>query len=109
MSQGCTLIFTVGFALSAATLTAAEANPDIQFALLPSIVDNHTRRQHLGRQLRQEGPAVAGADGGGGAPVAELGGAESVGQAEAQAANLARPQIGKIIEVAAADAAQALR
>ena len=23
-------------------------HPDIQFALLPSIVDNHTRRQHLG-------------------------------------------------------------
>jgi len=39
VSQGCTLIFTVGFALSAATLTAAEANPDIQFALIDDAAD----------------------------------------------------------------------
>ncbi|MFM9876814.1 MAG: BMP family protein [Rhodoglobus sp.] len=39
VSQGCTLIVTVGFALSAATLTAAEANPDINFALIDDAAD----------------------------------------------------------------------
>ncbi len=39
LSQGCTLIITVGFALSAATLTAAEANPDIEFALIDDAAD----------------------------------------------------------------------
>jgi basic membrane protein A len=38
VSQGCTII-TVGFALSAATLTAAEANPDIDFALIDDAAD----------------------------------------------------------------------
>ncbi len=41
VSQGCTLIFTVGFALSAATLTAAEANPDIEFALIDDAADGN--------------------------------------------------------------------
>src|SRR5215204_2812289 len=34
VAEGCNLIVTVGFALSAATLTAAEANPDVEFALI---------------------------------------------------------------------------
>lgn len=39
VAQGCNLIVTVGFALSAATLTAAEANPDIDFALIDDAAD----------------------------------------------------------------------
>ena len=39
VSQGCNLIVTVGFALSAATLTAAEANPDVEFALIDDAAD----------------------------------------------------------------------
>ncbi len=39
VSQGCNLIVTVGFALSAATLAAAEANPDIEFALIDDAAD----------------------------------------------------------------------
>ncbi|MEQ1736840.1 MAG: BMP family ABC transporter substrate-binding protein, partial [Rhodoglobus sp.] len=41
VSQGCTLIITVGFALSAATLVAAEANPDIEFALIDDAADGN--------------------------------------------------------------------
>ncbi|CAN5207176.1 BMP family ABC transporter substrate-binding protein [soil metagenome] len=40
VSQGCTLIVTVGFALSAATVTAALANPDVQFAIIDDAADN---------------------------------------------------------------------
>jgi len=39
VSQGCNLIITVGFALSAATLTAAAANPDVEFALIDDGAD----------------------------------------------------------------------
>jgi basic membrane protein A len=39
VSQGCNLVVTVGFALSAATLTAAEANPDVEFALIDDAAD----------------------------------------------------------------------
>ena len=39
IDQGCNLIVTVGFALSAATLTAAEANPDVEFALIDDAAD----------------------------------------------------------------------
>lgn len=39
IAQGCNLIVTVGFALSAATLEAAEANPDVQFALIDDAAD----------------------------------------------------------------------
>ncbi|MBC7725697.1 MAG: BMP family ABC transporter substrate-binding protein [Burkholderiaceae bacterium] len=39
VDQGCNLIVTVGFALSAATLTAAEANPDVEFALIDDAAD----------------------------------------------------------------------
>jgi len=39
VSQGCNLIVTVGFALSAATLTAAAANPDINFAIIDDAAD----------------------------------------------------------------------
>ncbi len=39
IAQDCSLIITVGFALSAATLAAAEANPDIEFALIDDAAD----------------------------------------------------------------------
>jgi len=39
VAQGCNLIVTVGFALSAATLTAAAANPDINFAIIDDGAD----------------------------------------------------------------------
>jgi basic membrane protein A and related proteins len=39
VAQGCNLIVTVGFALSAATLEAAEANPDVEFALIDDAAD----------------------------------------------------------------------
>lgn len=39
VGQGCDLIITVGFALSAATLEAAKANPDINFALIDDAAD----------------------------------------------------------------------
>ncbi|MEP6480802.1 MAG: BMP family ABC transporter substrate-binding protein [Rhodoglobus sp.] len=40
ISQGCTLIVTVGFNLSAATVTAALAHPDVQFAIIDDAADN---------------------------------------------------------------------
>ncbi|MFZ2963464.1 MAG: BMP family ABC transporter substrate-binding protein [Rhodoglobus sp.] len=39
VAQGCNLIITVGFALSAATLEAADANPDVEFALIDDAAD----------------------------------------------------------------------
>ena len=39
VDQGCNLIVTVGFALSAATLEAAAANPDVEFALIDDAAD----------------------------------------------------------------------
>jgi basic membrane protein A len=39
VDEGCNLIITVGFALSAATLEAAEANPDVEFALIDDAAD----------------------------------------------------------------------
>jgi basic membrane protein A len=39
VAQGCDLIVTVGFALSAATLAAAEANPEINFAIIDDAAD----------------------------------------------------------------------
>jgi basic membrane protein A and related proteins len=39
VDQGCNLIVTVGFALSAATLEAAVANPDVEFALIDDAAD----------------------------------------------------------------------
>jgi basic membrane protein A len=39
VDQGCTIIVSVGFALSAATLEAAKANPDVEFALLDDAAD----------------------------------------------------------------------
>ena len=41
VAQGCSLIVTVGFALSAATVTAALANPKIQFAIIDDAADNN--------------------------------------------------------------------
>jgi basic membrane protein A len=40
ISQNCTLIITVGFALSAATVTAALANPTVDFAIIDDAADN---------------------------------------------------------------------
>lgn len=40
VSAGCNLIVTVGFNLSAASLAAAKANPDIQFAIIDDAADN---------------------------------------------------------------------
>jgi basic membrane protein A len=40
VAQGCTLIVTVGFALSAATVTAALANPKVNFAIIDDAADN---------------------------------------------------------------------
>ncbi|MCU1515223.1 MAG: family transporter substrate-binding protein [Microbacteriaceae bacterium] len=39
VSAGCNLIITVGFNLSAASLAAAKANPDIQFAIIDDAAD----------------------------------------------------------------------
>lgn len=40
VSQGCSLIVSVGFALSAATVEAALANPDVEFAIIDDAADN---------------------------------------------------------------------
>ncbi|PJJ61784.1 BMP family lipoprotein [Compostimonas suwonensis] len=39
IDQGCTLIVTVGFLLSEATIAAAEANPDLEFAIIDDQLD----------------------------------------------------------------------
>ena len=41
VSQGCNLIVTVGFALSAATVESALANPDVQYAIIDDAADNN--------------------------------------------------------------------
>lgn len=41
VDQGCTLIVTVGFALSQATVEAALANPDVDFAIVDDAADNN--------------------------------------------------------------------
>jgi basic membrane protein A len=40
VDAGCNLIVTVGFNLSAATVTAAKANPDVDFAIIDDAADN---------------------------------------------------------------------
>ena len=40
IDQNCTIIVTVGFALSAATVEAALANPDVEFAIVDDAADN---------------------------------------------------------------------
>lgn len=40
VDRGCTIIVTVGFALSAATVEAAQANPDVYFAIVDDAADN---------------------------------------------------------------------
>lgn len=40
VDDGCKLIVTVGFALSAATVEAALANPDVEFAIIDDAADN---------------------------------------------------------------------
>ncbi len=39
LGQGCDMIVTVGFLLSAATITAANANPDVEFAIVDDSLD----------------------------------------------------------------------
>jgi len=41
ISAGCDIIVTVGFALSAATVTAALANPEVEFAIIDDAADNN--------------------------------------------------------------------
>lgn len=40
VAEGCTLIVSVGFALSAPTVEAALANPDVDFAIIDDLADN---------------------------------------------------------------------
>src|SRR5690625_6667224 len=40
VTEGCDLVFTVGFLLAPATGTAAEANPDVDFAIMDSTAQN---------------------------------------------------------------------
>ncbi|MDJ0336478.1 BMP family ABC transporter substrate-binding protein [Salinibacterium sp. G-O1] len=40
VAQGCNLIVTVGFALSAATVESALANPDVEYAIIDDAADN---------------------------------------------------------------------
>ena len=40
VAQGCSFIVSVGFNLSAATVEAANANPDIDFAIIDDLADN---------------------------------------------------------------------
>lgn len=40
VAEGCDLIVSVGFALSAATVAAAQANPDVHFAIIDDAADN---------------------------------------------------------------------
>ncbi len=40
VSQGCNLIVSVGFALSAATVESALANPDVEYAIIDDAADN---------------------------------------------------------------------
>ncbi|CAI9392627.1 Membrane lipoprotein TmpC [Microbacterium sp. T2.11-28] len=42
VSEGCTLIIAVGFKLAAATVEAATANPDLQFAIIDDYADGTT-------------------------------------------------------------------
>lgn len=49
VSAGCNLIVTVGFKLSAATITAAKANPDIQFAIIDDAADNEGAKDKDGK------------------------------------------------------------
>jgi len=39
ISEGCTLVISVGFKLSAATVEAAKANPDLDFAIIDDFAD----------------------------------------------------------------------
>jgi basic membrane protein A len=40
LGQGCNMIVTVGFLLSAATITAANENPDVEFAIVDDSLDS---------------------------------------------------------------------
>lgn len=41
LGQGCNIIVTVGFLLSAATITAANENPDVEFAIVDDSLDGN--------------------------------------------------------------------
>ncbi len=51
VSAGCNLIITVGFNLSAATVTAAKANPDVQFAIIDDAADNSGAKDDKGNDI----------------------------------------------------------
>jgi basic membrane protein A len=51
VAAGCNLIVTVGFNLSAATVTAALANPDIQFAIIDDAADNSGAKDAKGADI----------------------------------------------------------
>lgn len=49
--QGCSLIVSVGFALSADTITAANANPDIDYAIIDDPADNTGGKDDKGNDI----------------------------------------------------------
>ncbi|MCU1586392.1 MAG: family transporter substrate-binding protein [Microbacteriaceae bacterium] len=51
VAANCNLIVTVGFNLSAATITAAKANPDIQFAIIDDAADNSGAKDAKGNDI----------------------------------------------------------
>lgn len=51
VSQGCSLIVSVGFALSAATIEAALANPDVDFAIIDDAADNTGGTDDSGKDI----------------------------------------------------------
>ena len=51
VSAGCNLIVTVGFNLSAATITAAKANPTVQFAIIDDAADNTGAKDKDGKDI----------------------------------------------------------
>jgi basic membrane protein A len=51
VGENCNLIFAVGFLLSADTVTAALANPDIEFALIDDAADNTGAKDKDGKDI----------------------------------------------------------
>ncbi|MDQ0728956.1 BMP family protein [Microbacterium sp. W4I20] len=50
-SEGCTFIVSVGFKLSAPTIEAATANPDIQYAIIDDFADNTGAKDDAGKDM----------------------------------------------------------
>lgn len=49
--EGCTLIISVGFSLSAPTITAAQNNPDIEYAIIDDRADNTGAKDDEGQDI----------------------------------------------------------